>query len=256
MDYGALRNFWLFAFERYNGLLEGLPRNNHNIEPQFMRKFLRECELNCVYLPEEFSSDLSEFLPPAHVNDTRIIASAKPTPDCLDTTSKVILLKPLCHIEKVSSDDIILFPTVCKYPFIYIKQRKYGSKHDRSQKDTIVLAQWPIKWYGEPMSEEAQHSKDVSGKFHLRPFVVSYYLELSYLVRQSRKTVVVAMGCWPKYDSNYSYFRKPYTVWCSTLVELNSVASYISCDQIVYNCAHVETSIAGINCLCVCPVIF
>ena len=255
LDYGALRNFWLFAFERYNGVLERFPTNNQNIEPQLMRKFLRECEISSVHLPEEHSSELSRFLLPAHVKDTDIVAAAKPTPDCLDASSKAILLKLLCHYEKASFDDIILSTDVCKYPFIFVKQRKFGSKHDRSQKDTIILAQWPIQWYGEPTSEVARYSKDVSGKFYLLPFVVSHYLELSYCVRESTRSVVVARGCWPMYDSNYSYFGKPCTVWCSTLVEPNSDVSFIFCDQIVYNCAYVVTSISGINSLCVCPVI-
>lgn len=256
LDYGPLRNFWLFAFERYNGVLESLHTNNRNIEPQLMRKFLRECEISCIPLPEEHLNELTACLPLAHVKDCHDVAAAKPTPDDLDTTSKASLLKLLCHYEKASSDDIILSTAVCKYPFIFIKQCKFGSKHDRSHKDTIIPAQWPIQLYGEPTSEEAQRSKDVSGKFYLRPFVVSSYLELSYRARQSKKSVVVARGCWPKYDSNYSYFGKPCTVWCSTLVESNSDASFILCDQIVYNCAHVVTTISGINTLCVCPVSF
>ena len=256
LDYRALRNFWLFAFEHYNGIIESLPTNNRNIEKQLMRKFLRECQISCIHLPEEHYSELYGFLPPVHVNDTQIIAAAKTTTDCLDATSKAILLKLLCHNEKARSDDIVLSTAVCKYPFIFIRHRKFGSNQDCSQKDTIVLAQWPIQFYGEPTSEEARLSKDVSGKFFLRPFIVSYYLELSYCVQGSTKSVVAARGCWPKYDSNYSYLWKPCTVWCSTLVESNSNVSFISRDQIVYNCAHVVTSISGMNSLCVCPVIY
>ena len=39
LDFGPLRSYWLFAFERYNGILENQPTNNANIEPQLMRKF-------------------------------------------------------------------------------------------------------------------------------------------------------------------------------------------------------------------------
>ena len=31
-DYGPLSSFWLFPFERYNGVLEGTPTNNKSIE--------------------------------------------------------------------------------------------------------------------------------------------------------------------------------------------------------------------------------
>jgi len=39
-DYSPLSSFWLFPFERYNGLLEGTPTNNRSIEPQIMQRFL------------------------------------------------------------------------------------------------------------------------------------------------------------------------------------------------------------------------
>ena len=35
-DYGPLHGFWLYAFERYNGLLGAMPHNNHSIEVQIM----------------------------------------------------------------------------------------------------------------------------------------------------------------------------------------------------------------------------
>ena len=39
-DYGPAHSFWLFSFERYNGLLGSFHRNTHDIEPQFIRRFL------------------------------------------------------------------------------------------------------------------------------------------------------------------------------------------------------------------------
>ena len=44
IDYGPLHGFWLYAFERYNGLLGAMPHNNHSIEVQIMNRFLRDNE--------------------------------------------------------------------------------------------------------------------------------------------------------------------------------------------------------------------
>jgi len=41
-DYGPIYSFWLFSFERYNGLLGNMPTNRKNIELQFMNRFCRE----------------------------------------------------------------------------------------------------------------------------------------------------------------------------------------------------------------------
>ncbi len=37
--HGPIHNFWLFTFERYNGILGGQPTNNRSIELQLMRPF-------------------------------------------------------------------------------------------------------------------------------------------------------------------------------------------------------------------------
>ena len=39
-DYGNVYGFWLFSFERYNGLFGSFSTNNQDIEVQLMRKFL------------------------------------------------------------------------------------------------------------------------------------------------------------------------------------------------------------------------
>ena len=41
-DYGPLSSFWLFSFERFNGLLGDLPTNNRLIETQVMQRFVHD----------------------------------------------------------------------------------------------------------------------------------------------------------------------------------------------------------------------
>ena len=59
LDYGPVHNFWLFSFERYNGILENLPSNNRSIEIHLMRRFIHECSLytSCHYLPTEYKAE-------------------------------------------------------------------------------------------------------------------------------------------------------------------------------------------------------
>ena len=42
LDNGPVYSFWLFVFERYNGLLGSLPTNRRNIELQIMKGFVRD----------------------------------------------------------------------------------------------------------------------------------------------------------------------------------------------------------------------
>ena len=52
-DYGPLHSFWLFSFERYNGLLGKQPTNNRAIECQLMNRFLKDnAHLELLYKSE------------------------------------------------------------------------------------------------------------------------------------------------------------------------------------------------------------
>ena len=41
-DFGPVSSFWLFSFERFNGILGEKPTNNRTIEPQLMKRFVEE----------------------------------------------------------------------------------------------------------------------------------------------------------------------------------------------------------------------
>ena len=41
-DYGPVHSYWLFSYERYNGILGSQPNNNKNIELQLMKRFIRD----------------------------------------------------------------------------------------------------------------------------------------------------------------------------------------------------------------------
>lgn len=51
MDYGPVYAFWLFSYERYNGILGSVPTNNKTIEPQLMKRFVCDQQLRNEALP-------------------------------------------------------------------------------------------------------------------------------------------------------------------------------------------------------------
>lgn len=58
LDFGPVYSFWLFSFERYNGILESLPTNKKNIEPQITRRFMRDNSVLNLSLPKSFLVEL------------------------------------------------------------------------------------------------------------------------------------------------------------------------------------------------------
>ena len=61
-DYGPIYSFWLFSFERYNGILGDFPTNKRSIELQLMRQFEKEQNLLNSSLPITFTNDFNENL--------------------------------------------------------------------------------------------------------------------------------------------------------------------------------------------------
>ena len=57
-QYGPIASFWLFSFERYNGLLGEFSNNKKNIEMQLMRKFLSIIHANTSQHSLELDSDM------------------------------------------------------------------------------------------------------------------------------------------------------------------------------------------------------
>ena len=58
MDYRPTHNFWLFSFERFNGVLEDFKTNQRAVEIQIMRKFLRDQDIRDLPFPSQFKYQL------------------------------------------------------------------------------------------------------------------------------------------------------------------------------------------------------
>ena len=56
--YSPIHGFWLFSFERYNGILGNQPNNNKSIEPKIMKLFVNDQSIVSIDGPEQFSTDL------------------------------------------------------------------------------------------------------------------------------------------------------------------------------------------------------
>ena len=61
-DYGPVSGFWLFSFERYNGILGDFCTNNKSIELQLMRKFTKDQAVCSLEFPETFKTELQPLL--------------------------------------------------------------------------------------------------------------------------------------------------------------------------------------------------
>ncbi len=58
LDYGPVFAFWLFSYERYNGILEHQPTSNRSIETQLMRRFQQNNISQAFKPPSEYQTEL------------------------------------------------------------------------------------------------------------------------------------------------------------------------------------------------------
>ena len=56
-DFGPVYAFWLFSFERLNGILGSFHTNNHDISLQIMRQFIRSYEYGVHTISSEYRQD-------------------------------------------------------------------------------------------------------------------------------------------------------------------------------------------------------
>lgn len=62
IDHGPVYAFWLYAFERMNGILGSFPTNNIDTSVQLMRKFTRMQEFCIDEWPEDVKEELSSII--------------------------------------------------------------------------------------------------------------------------------------------------------------------------------------------------
>ena len=58
-DHGPVYSFWLYAFERMNGILGSFQTSNHDITIQLMRKFMSMQDVTIDQWPEEFRTEFA-----------------------------------------------------------------------------------------------------------------------------------------------------------------------------------------------------
>ena len=74
LDYGPVYGFWLFSYERYNGILQHQPTSNRCVEVQIMRRFLQDNIAYAFQLPAEFHNEFGDLSTLQQRNDRFTVA--------------------------------------------------------------------------------------------------------------------------------------------------------------------------------------
>ena len=148
-DYGPVYSFWLFAFERLNGIMGSYHINNRNISLQLMQHFLNSNRFSPCNWPsehaEQFTSVLEKFryhkgsLQQTNLEAALASSSAtdiKPLPPVYEdayTVPELTYLKEIFHF-----DVLILYK---KAKAIQVKNYIIGAKNSKHSRSSLVLTQ-------------------------------------------------------------------------------------------------------------------
>ena len=168
-DYGPMHSFWLYSFERMNGVLGSVNTNQRSVEIQLMRK-MSECQAIAIFERPELYSDIFGRVFEYETDKTikkykavevqRVLGlSANQVSDnkawfqtfdikFIGSRQNVYLtdhkvdhlrraLQTFCNVDPVSVSG-----SCHKYKHVEIFGEKYGSSDSRLSRSSVVMASW------------------------------------------------------------------------------------------------------------------
>ena len=295
IDYGPLHSFWLYAFERYNGILESIPNNNRSIECQLFNRFIEDNRA----ISDEVPLDVPENLKPhfsmimqssllseqqGSLADTLSSVQFTDSSDISNITtwefdetvmqlpsnrSRYLLSKmQIANLKRlylklnpsISPNDIEI-PSVCsKYSFINFKGKVLGTYENRSRTSAVVAATWLIDVFGDPISAYVVENpciRCMENKVTRPVRINSFLLHCPSFISSSGTTkhYLLASVSWYQFHKEMNSLGKPMTVWCSSVFEPEDIYSIVPVQLIS---SRIVTSLIPImeeNLLVVCPCI-
>ena len=266
LDYGPSHVFWLFSFERYNGILEDMPNNNRSIEIQLMKRFLENNSPLCtpveyqeefkpLFKPKRVVGTLSDcFVPPSAFPplSTPLAASPSITVWCMNsqhqlpkhsqrgvfTQSEVDGLKLLySELANVPSSSIDIPNAFLKYQQVTVYGKVLGSYTCRSAASSVVMA------VRNPVTAE-------------RPAQVNYFARHTVTIADTQHTFLLFRASWYKLHRNKDAYGKPITVWESDIYELPDSRSIVPIQFITSRTVSLTDKLpCGETVLLVCPCV-
>ncbi len=240
-EFGPSHSFWLFPFERYNGILEGQPTNNRSVELQLMHRFrkdIRHFELyhECKDMPyaDHFRAALPQSL--TDLSSLEFDDSTQPGPRFITgilTADEIqYIQKFYCHLyphqaSLINQKKVTITSVYRKYSSVKWKGKVIHSCLNKNVKNPYVYVKPPFP-----------HQNSVFDSSRLAE--IQYFLlhRVTFPELENPVSHLLACGNWPMVHPNRNYYGKPVEVFCRNLYESNSdnsffLAASIECRTII-----------------------
>ena len=246
MNYGPLQEFWCFSFERFNGILGKQPSNNRLIEPQLMKRFLRDNFSSSIKYPDLFTDDFTSI----SAFSTKFVGSLSETMSLKSFELPPKYTRAVLSSDEISGLNILLSklttipgPAVININSIYTKfstvtlKGKVFSSAGKKSKPVIAMALWEEEVHGkQPTPLPDPHERNAN----IHPVNVHYYAEILYSVDgATTQTSVLAFVSWFLPHPQRHTMGAPTELWCQSIFEpVGYSCSFVPLKNIVCRCAH------------------
>ena len=278
-DYGPIYSFWLFSFERYNGLLGNYRTNQRSVELQLMRMFLSDLEIHDLNIStEHVSKEDLKFLQPCDGAGTLKELSSNHSAQYLriveasqyaltsdfpaELWSFIDIYKPggVVSTEILEEPELSylaqcycsMYPgaeytgtnissTIYKYSQMKVGNEVYGSYGTRTNRSSYLLARWGGR----------------NGRIDsacLRPARASSYFKHSVMYHGSFKPHYFAFVQWFEQHPSKRFLGDPIEIWCRDIYEQLGPASYLPIQRIQSKFVAGEDKVDGETLLFVMPL--
>lgn len=158
LDHGPVYSFWLFAFERLNGIMESFHTNGHDVSLQLMRRFIELHSLGVESWPEEFKQDFAPLLEGHKYNKGSLMQSSletnvkahcesdpriQPLPPVFECAFESLILDSLkqtiIQAKFISHGDFTILSLVSKCSALKIGDYVLGSEKSRHSTSSVVM---------------------------------------------------------------------------------------------------------------------
>ena len=220
-DYGPVCGFWLFSYERYNGILGDFYTNNKSIEVQLMRKFLRDHVVSNLKLPREFKGQFEPLLSKFRCRNSSslLFLNRQVVLELLKLTDGVtnelwfdissFSFGAPHTIERFDQDELtyvkevyqIFFPHASltaipefydKYASMECAGEQFGSQFSRLNRSSYIMAKWADQYGGNVKLDSAD----------ARPGIVMYFIKQTVTIGDRVCTFCFARVNWFQYHPN------------------------------------------------------
>ena len=276
LDYGSTSGFWLYAFERYNGLLGSFHTNSKSVESQLLKTFLERQSLTItsnIFDNPDFVSTLPSSLQQRYQNicnndfepqQSNIIsvleAPSGPLQISLDTYKAFAIQltsispyqeKFLGTEEHRTLTEVLhmIFGTEISFPRAYLQFGRLtigddllGSCLPRSNRSSsLIIANWLLDNSSttQKVIGEIQHFLKIPITFHppLQEPTVAH-------VHTNNLEVTIAFVHWFRHHPTYrDWYGSSFTVCESVLPKIVNQYSYLPVHRVLGRCAHITMEV-------------